>query len=277
MSTIKIYLIITEAIRCRYNNIRRTKQRYAFLLIALMSAASFSFFLGGCTAANDNLAAIRDPKELYDMAMTSYLNNNFADSEKSFKTIMEEHPLSPYATEAQIMLGDVCYALGRYDDAGSYYTSFAAMHPTHQRAAYAVFQKGMTHLKEVLSVDRDQTSTKKALFAFQDLTSGYPSSPYTPKAQELIVFLKRRLAQRELYIAEFYFKNNKYKGALSRLRDILKTYPDTELIDKTLYLIGESYGKLGEPILARDAYNTLIINYPLSPLAADARDRLRDV
>ena len=88
--------------------------------------------------------------------------------------------------------------------------------------------------------------------------------------------LKKRLAERELYIAEFYYNNKKYKGALARLRDILKTYPDSGLADKTLFMIGESYGKLGESALAHDAYNTLIKNHPLSPLAADARDKLRE-
>jgi len=245
-------------------------------LLLFIAAASFTFTLGGCTAANEDLAGMRDPKELYDKAMTAYLDGKYEDSEKAFKTLMEEHPLSPYATEAQIVLGDVCYALERYDDAAAYYTGFATMHPTHQRAAYAVFQKGMAHFKEILSVDRDQTATKKALFAFQDLAAWYPSSPYAPKALEMTVFLKRRLAERELYIAEFYFKNSRYKGALGRLRDILKTYPDAGLSDKTLYMIGESYDKLGEKSLALEAFNNLVTTYPSSPLATDAKDRLKE-
>lgn len=276
MYTIKTEMTSNPRPGGQRDGIRRKMNSCAFVLALLITTASFSFFLGGCASTDETLAAVRDPKELYDMAMTAYLDDKFADSEKAFKIIMQEHPLSPYATEAQIMLGDVCYALEHYDDAASYYTSFAAMHPTHQRAAYAVFQKGMTHFKTILTVDRDQTSTKKALFAFQDLSAGYPSSLYTPRAQELIVFLNRRLAERELYIAEFYFNNNKYKGALSRLRDILKTYPDSGLSDKTLYMIGESYGKLGEDAKAREAFNSLIANYPSSPLAANAKDRLKE-
>ncbi|MBI5886653.1 MAG: outer membrane protein assembly factor BamD [Deltaproteobacteria bacterium] len=255
---------------------RRPSRAFAFAFLFLIAAVSFTFMLNGCTSANENLAGMRDPKELYDKAMTAYLDGKNEDSEKAFKTLMEEHPLSPYATEAQIMLGDVCYAQEHYDDAAAYYTGFAAMHPTHQRAAYAVFQKGMSHFKEVLSVDRDQGATKKALFAFEDLAAWYPSSPYAPKALEMTAFLKRRLAERELYIAEFYFKNSRYKGALSRLRDILKTYPDTGLSDKTLYMIGESYDKLGEKSLALDAFNNLITTYPSSPLATDAKDRLKE-
>ena len=45
--------------------------------------------------------------------------------------------------------------------------------------------------------------------------------------------------------------------------------------DKALYYIGESYTKLGETALARDAWVTLIKNFPDSPFTADANDRLR--
>ncbi|MBI5562558.1 MAG: outer membrane protein assembly factor BamD [Deltaproteobacteria bacterium] len=243
------------------------------LLLAAMVAGT-AFFMG-CAATNDELQGMRDPKELYDKGVSAYLDGKREDSEKAFKTLMEEHPLSPYATEAQLLLGDVCYSLERYDDAAAYYTNFSAMHPTHNKASYALFQKGMSHFKEMLSMDRDQTATKKALFAFQDLLAGYPSSAYAPKADELIAFLKRRLAEREIYVAEFYFKNSNYKGALGRLRDALKNYPDAGVSDKTLYMIAETYAKLGEDVLARDAYGTLITNYPESPLAGEARERLK--
>lgn len=254
-------------------NTRNTGRAAAFVLAMLIAAPVFS--LTGCASAPE-VQGIRDPKELYDKAMASYLDEKFEDSEKTFKTLMEEHPLSPYASEAQLMLGDVCYALERYEDAASYYTNFAAMHPRHSRAAYAFFQKGMSYFKDILSIDRDQTATKKALFAFQDLTAGYPSSPYAPKANELVVFLKGRLAEREFYVANFYFKNDNYKGALGRLRDILKTYPDAGIADKTLYMIADTYARLGEARLARNAYSTLVTNYPASPLADDARAKLKE-
>lgn len=238
----------------------------------------FFFFalviLSGCATVKDTTQITRDPKELYDMAMTAYLGDKYDDAEKYFRSLMEEHPLSPYSLEAQLMLGDVCFAQEKYDDAGSYYTNFVALHPSHPRASYALFQKGMSHFKDVLSLDRDQTSTRKALFAFEDLVAAYPDSQYRDKAKDFIKFLKRRLADREFYVARFYFKDKNYKGALARLSEILKKYPDAGITDETLYYIGESYARLGEKRLASDAYSTLISNYPDSPFVKDARDSL---
>jgi len=124
MSTIKIPMDNRLKTVKSLNNSRRPNGRCALFALVLVAAASFSFILGGCASTDENLANTRDPKALYDSAMTSYLENRFDESEKTFKTLMEEHPLTPYATEAQIMLGDVCYELERYDDAASYYTRF---------------------------------------------------------------------------------------------------------------------------------------------------------
>jgi len=247
-----------------------------FSLSTLLLLFSTLIVLSGCASVPD-VAVSRDPKELYDSAMTAYLDDKFENAEKYFRALIEDHPLSPYSTEAQLMLGDVSYAQEHYDEATSYYTNFVALHPSHPRAAYALFQKGMSHFKDVLSLDRDQTSTRKALFAFQDLLAAYPESAYTAKAGEMIKFLKGRLADREFYIARFYFKNENYKGALARLRDILKQYPDAGITDEALYYIGESYMKLGESKLASDAYTTLISNFPQSPFVKDARESLSRV
>ena len=96
------------------------------------------------------------------------------------------------------------------------------------------------------------------------------------KALELKVFLRRRLADSELYVGRYYFKRKNYKGALIRLADILRKYPDVGLTDKVLYYIGESYGYLGEDELARDAYDTLLSEYPESPFVSHAKKKLAD-
>lgn len=234
----------------------------------LMSVALFS----GC--ATQDIDIKRDAAGLYSSAVESYLSGKLEESERGFKAILEDHPLSQYATDAQLMIADVSYAKENYEDAGSYYTSFVALHPSHPRAAYAQFQKAMSHFKDVLSLDRDQTATRKALFAFEDLLAAYPDSPYSPRAKELVSFLKNRLAEKEFYIARFYFKNKNYKGALGRLRDILSRYPDAGINDKALFYIGESYRKLGEAALAEETFTMLITNYPASPFALDAKRKL---
>lgn len=241
-----------------------------------ITALLLLFALAGCSPNPLPIQGKRDPGELYDKGMTAYLGERYEEAETTFKTLMNEFPLNKLSVEAQLMLADTYYGMERYEDSASYYTNFSALHPTHPKAAYSMFQKGMSHFKEVLSADRDQTATRKALFAFEDLSKAYPDSTYAPKAKDLISFLRKRLAEREIYIARYYFKSKNYKGALGRLRDVLKNYPDTGFTDTALYFIGESYTKLGEKKLAEDAYSTIISNFPESPFARGAMERLKD-
>ena len=236
---------------------------------ALVASAAL---MSGCASHDINVS--KDAASIYGSAVESYLSGRFDESEKGLKSIVEDYPLSQYATDAQLMMGDVSYAMENYEDAAAYYTSFVALHPSNPKAPYAQFQKGMSHFKDVLTLDRDQTATRKALFAFDDLLSAYPDSPYSPKAKELVSFLKNRLAEREFYIANFYYKKKNYKGALGRLRDILTQYPEAGISDKALFYIGESYLKLGENDLAQETFSALIANYPGSPFALEAKGKL---
>ncbi len=247
--------------------------RLCGLLLAMVWA--FGLF-AGCASVDEQTRVKRDPQELYDTAMKAYVERSYEKAEENFKLLMEDYPLNTFAIEAQLMLADVCFAQERYSEAGSYYTNFVALHPAHQRASYALFQKGMSYFKDVLSYDRDQTSTKKALFAFEDTVEVYPESIYREKAEERIVFLTGRLARKELEIARFYFKGKNYEGALSRFRDILKQYPEAGMTDETLYYIGETYKLLGEEQLSKEAFMTLITDFPDSPFVKSARSRLED-
>lgn len=240
--------------------------------------AAFSFLLllsvSGCASKT---ADTRPAKELYEAGIKDYLVEKYDDSESAFKTLLENFPLSQYAVDVELLIGDVAYAAEKYDEAASYYTNFVAMHPTHQRAPYALFQKGMSYFRDVLALDRDQTTTRKSLMAFEDLIADYPGSVYLPMSLELRGFLRRRLADREFYVARFYFKGKNYKAALQRLRGVIQDYFDTGLTEETLFYIGESYMKLGEDKLAAEAYSTLIKGFPEGVFAKEAGSRLKGI
>ncbi len=254
----------------RSETVLRIRSGRPFPFIALLML----LLLAGCAGTETMVQETRDVKEIYLSGLDHYQKRMYEEAEREFKIILADYPLSAYALDAQIMLADTYYAVERYEDASSYYTSFVAMHPAHPRAPYALFQKGMCYFKEVLSVDRDQTATRKALFAFEDLLRAYPDSPYAGKAGELIGFLRRRLAERELYVGRFHYKTGNYRGALHRFRGILENYPDAGITDKALYYMGKSYTMLGEEELARKTFTRLLNEFPDSPFADEIDDNL---
>lgn len=247
-----------------------TSKVFKIFLFALLAGGFFT----ACAGPQNSVNKAGDAQALYLKGIASYEKGFYEEAEVAFKGVLEDYPLSPQAAVAQVALGDTCYAQERYEEAAAYYTTFCTFHPAHEKAPYALFQKGMSLLKEVLSIDRDQTSTKKALFAFEDIMKNYPESPYAAKAKELAGMLKRRLAENEFYVGKFYHKMKNYRGALLRFGAILESYPDAGMNDSVLYYIGDSYIRLGEKKLATDAFSTLVSEFPQSPYAAAAKAEL---
>jgi len=228
----------------------------------------------GCATTKE--VSKENPALLYSEANNLYQDGDYNEAIGKYKKIIEDHPFSPFAEDAQLLLADAYYASAQYSDAASYYTNFVTLHPRHSKASYAMFQKGMSYFRDVLTIDRDQTNTQKALLAFSDVLSLYSESIYADKSKEMSIFLRKRLAGREFYIGKFYFKDKKYKGALARFAEILNKYPEAGLSDKVLYYIGKSYVGLGEKDLAKDAFITLITDFPNSSYVNEAKKWLNN-
>lgn len=238
----------------------------------LFTAYSLLFIVfTGCASTQEEISKNNNPALLYAEAITLYQREDYNEAIDKFKQVIEGHPLNQFVIDAQLLLADTYYASEQYSDAASYYAVFVTLHPGHPKAPYALFQKGMSYLKDVLSIDRDLTTTQNALLSFSDVISIYPESIYADKAKELVSPLKRRLAEREFYVGNFYFKDKKYKGALLRFAEVLKKYPDAGLSDKMLYYIGKTYIGLGERDLAKDTFSTLITEFPNSPFINDVK------
>ncbi len=241
---------------------------YAFsLVIAIMTAS--------CSTTKEAKSVMTAEKR-YKIGLTNYIEGDYVDSEVAFRAVISSYPLSPYASKSQLLLADSLFAMEEYEEAASFYTTFITLHPGSEDAEYALFQKGMSHLKNVSTIDRDQKETRKALFAFKDLLSFYEGGRYSFKAAEMIHFLNARLAEREFYVGRFYFKDKNYHGALGRFRNVLKDYGDTAIVDKTLFYIAESYIKLGEMGLAKSAFSSLVNEFPGSPYVSKVSRVLRD-
>jgi len=253
------------------------KQIFAMPLrpgVALTLALCCFFVISGCAAYRAPEKSYRNAAEMYNDGVKEYQALHYEASEKIFTDLMERYPLNPIALDGEILLADVLYSDEKYEEARVYYTDFVALHPAHSKASYAMFQKGMCYFRDVLSADRDQTNTRKAIIAFEDLAKDFPGSSYDKKSRELVRFLKNRLAERELYVGRFYFKTKKYRSALSRLQVILSEYPDSAVVDEALYYIVKSYIKLGEEDLAKDALNSLLADYPSSSYTKSAHKML---
>jgi len=222
--------------------------------------------LFGCGGKGKSVKTISgDPETLYKQGLAQFNKRNYSEALKKFEELKASYPDSPpYTLWAELKVGD-CHLLKKdYVEAIAAYEEFKKIHPTHEDIVYVQYQIGMAYFNQMLTLDRDQTSTKKALSGFEYLVGNYPPGLFTEKAKEKIGVCKRRLADHEFYVADFYYKSGKFQPAASRLEELLEKFPKMPDEDEALFLLGKSYVEIDRGEKAKEAFTKIVTQYPKS-------------
>jgi outer membrane protein assembly factor BamD len=210
----------------------------------------FIFFLSGCGWWKDFWKRPErtraTPEGLYSRGVEAYKDGRYKRAIESFQRLKEEYPLHQMAIMAELGIADSNFSDDGYAEAELAYNDFINLHPTNENLPYAMYQLGMCHYKQMFSIDRDQTETKKARKEFERLIARFPSSKFSFMAEKMLRDCKQRLGEHEFYVGHFYFKINKYKAALKRFEIISRDYANLGLDYKVAYFIGETKRRLAE-------------------------------
>ena len=136
-----------------------------------------------------------------------------------------------------VKIADAHFNLKQYEEAAFAYEEFEKMHPRNESTPYVIYRIGTCYFKQIDSIDKDQTSAKKALDSFIRLKRQFPQNAYASKSEEHIKKCMKSLAGHEFYVGLFYYKSKHYKAALNRFKAIISNYPDTGVHQKALQYI----------------------------------------
>lgn len=193
-----------------------------------------------------------------------------------FTHAFEVEPNSRVGREGLLLAADTFYLEGGSANAiqaEAKYRDFLNRFPTSEQAPYVQFQIANSLAKRMEKPDRDQTATRKALDAYQELLHLYPTSEYAARAQEQIEVVKGNLAEHEFMIGYFYLRYGAPLSAIQRFDYLLATYPKYPEKDKVIYNLGVAYQRMQKPEEARKAFDRLRTEFPNSPLVREIKDR----
>jgi outer membrane protein assembly factor BamD len=213
-----------------------------------------------------------DPEALYREGLVRFNKRDYSEALKKFQELKANFPDSPpYTVWAELKVGDCHFLKKEYVEAIAAYEEFKKIHPTHEEMPYVQYQIGMSHFKQKLSLDRDQTATKKALSSFEYLSANYPPSLFTEKAKEKIEICRKQLADHEFYVGNYYYKHKNYGAASYRFQQLLVNFPKMANEDEVLFLMGKSYLELDQGDKARKVLSRILDEYPQSSHSREAR------
>ena len=197
--------------------------------------------------------------------------SRYLEASERFRILKNRYPYSIYAALAALRIGDVYFEQETFAEAASAYRVFLELFPKHAQADYAAFRMGESYYKQVPdSIDRDLDAASSGITAFQRLQREHANSPHVARAQQMEKELRVRLAEKEEYVADFYFKRNDHNAAAARYRGLLSEYPESPLREKALYHLALTYEKMGEKTKALEAIERLQADFPGGKFANDA-------
>jgi len=129
-----------------------------------------------------------------------------------FQEVVDNYPYSEYAVAAELKIADSYFEQERWDEALSYYRDFAELHPEHEKVPYTIYRTALCHERKSASPERDQTATREAVAALDQLMTRYPNAPETREAEPLWRELRTKLGQHVLAIGDFYWNRDEYQA-----------------------------------------------------------------
>ncbi|MCW8923037.1 MAG: outer membrane protein assembly factor BamD [Gammaproteobacteria bacterium] len=244
-----------------------TKARFTLPLYLLLTA-----FLSACSTMETDPTAEWTAEDFYDEARSSLDSGEFQTAIKNLETLEARFPFNPYAKQAQL---DVAYAYYKFEEPESAISAvnrFMRLHPRDPHIDYAYYLKGLVNFNRGGSflddwyprdhARHDASIIQQAYNDFSMLVRLYPDSHYAGDAHQRMIFLRNKMAQKEIEIAEFYIERETWLSAINRAKAVIEQYQDSIWSHRALEIMIEGYRNLGLDDLATDAERVLSLSKP---------------
>ncbi len=239
-------------------------RRARWLLVFLALAVS------ACAARQENLADL-PADDLFARGAAAFEARNFDRSIDLLEYFVGRNLGDPRAPEARMMLGRAHLEKREHATAAVHFQRLASDYPTHPLATEARFLTCEAYYQLSPRPALDQEYTVSAMIHCQSIPEYYPGTEYAEQAQEYVVELRGKLAQKAYETGMFYFRRRAYDSAVVYFEDVVDQYADTPAAPAALGQLVETYTRIGYVEDAEEARERLLEEYPQSPEAQQVR------
>lgn len=237
--------------------------------------------LSGCLGKNNKApvagTSAEPDKVLFEKAEQDLKRGRYETGRLALQTLINTYPDSEYLAKAKLDIGNSYFKEG--GTAGLKqsiveYKDFITFFPFLDEAAYAQLQLATAHYRQMEKPDRDRAEAVQAEAEFQTFLEKYPNNPLTPQAEQRLREVQEVLAEGNFRVARFYYLRGTYKAAGARLIELTNRYPLYSQADQANWMLGQIWEKSEHNDIAGRYYARIVKDYPLSPLAGDAKNKL---
>ena len=231
-----------------------------FLTVLLLFACS----------KKDNAKVVSEPTdeeravEIYSEAVEALKKGDAFFAGKKFKEVESLLPQSEWAAKASLMASYADYSRNSYTNSVFGLERHIKNYPADKNIPYAHYLIAICYYEQILDEKKDLQPLIKAQKKFQYVMEKYPDTDYATDARFKLDLIIDQLAAKEMSIARFYMKTEKWIPALNRLKTVVKKYDRTVFIEEALFRLVEVNYRLGLVEEAKQAAAILGYNYQSS-------------
>ena len=210
-----------------------------------------------------------DAERMYRAGREFFIDNEPLKALRLYAEVQARFPFSEYAAQAEMESVAAHYKAEEYDAAVSGADRFIKQRPRNPHIDYMYYLRGLSNYNRnetgILGGDEDKRDTSYLEQSFTDfslLVNNFPNSVYRKDAQLHMIEIRNRLAQFDIYIAEYYLRRHAYVASSRRAELVVKRYQGSDSVPRALEIMEESYARLGLPDLAEDTRAILQASYP---------------
>lgn len=230
-------------------------------------------FIVGC-ATNNDPTANWSVEKLHQEAKDELASGAYDKAIGYYEKLEGRAAGTPLAQQAQLDKAWAQFKTNEPIQALATLDRFIKLHPASPALDYAYYLKGLVNFNDTLGLfsslakqdlaERDPKQSKESFEAFRELVTRFPDSKYAPDAKLRMAYIRNSLARSDLYVARYYFKRGAYVAAINRAQAAIEEYREVPAVEEALFILYESYDRLGLTELRDDTRRVLEKNYPNS-------------
>jgi len=247
-------------------------------LLLTLSTLVLPLALVGCDTTPKDDGANQSTEKLYAEAKDEANSGNYEKASKLYERLEGRAAGTLLGQQAQLERAWTLYKGGDKATALTAIDRFIKLNPSSAGLDYAYYLRGLINFNDNLGLlsnipnqdlsERDQQASRDAYESFHQLVERFPQSSYTPDAKLRMNYIVNALASYEVHVARYYFRRGAYVASANRAQTAVQEFRQTPSTEEALYILSESYAKLGLTALHEDADRVLRKNFPDSVFLA---------
>jgi outer membrane protein assembly factor BamD len=211
--------------------------------------------VAGLVACGPEVVEVAPSDDIYAAATKDFEDEEYGAAVQRYRQFLDHYPLDPRTQEVEYRIALSHYRDQSYAEAVAAFSDFQRMYPTSPRLPEVEYTIAQAYMDQMDAIDRDLGSARNAHDRFQSVILRFPGTEYAEKAATKLQECREHLAERELYVATFYFDRGRLQAGEVRVKALIDRYPDTDAASRALRRLADAASSAGKEDLGRLAEN----------------------